>query len=65
MKVGDLVKFAGYLKDVSPADTTPKTAMIIALDGTEGYPRIEVLWPSGVLKTMRAALFEVVINENR
>jgi hypothetical protein len=61
MKVGDLVKFAGYLRDVSPKDSRPKIAMIVALDGTGGYPQLEVLWPSGVLKCMRASLFEVVV----
>jgi hypothetical protein len=38
--------------------------MITALCGKAGYPRVEVLWPSGDLKKMRAELFEVAINES-
>jgi hypothetical protein len=64
MKVGDLVKFAGYLRDVSPKGSIPKIGMITALCGKAGYPRVEVLWPSGDLKKMRAELFEVAINES-
>jgi hypothetical protein len=61
MKVGDLVKFAGYLRDVSPKDSTPKIAMIVGLDASGGTPRLFVLWPSGIMKSMRAELFEVVV----
>ena len=61
MKVGDLVRFAGYLRDVSPKGSIPKIAMIVALDGTGGYPQLEVLWPNGVLKKMRVELCEVVV----
>ena len=65
MKVGDLVKFAGWAHiQFGQMDSRPKIAMIVALDGTGEYPQIEVMWPSGVLKKMRASLFEA-FNESR
>jgi|TARA_R110002020_G_scaffold187112_4_gene385239 hypothetical protein len=62
MQIGDLVKFAGYLRDVSPKGSTPKIGMIVGIDDQVSgpKPRIEVLWQSGDLKKMRGELFEVI-----
>ena len=59
MKVGDLVRFGWWIKDVS---TGPKPAgVVMGFDDTEPqHPRVEIMWPSGNRKMLPVGLFEVV-----
>jgi hypothetical protein len=64
MKVGDLVRFSGTLKDVS---TGPRpTAVILNMwyNHKDKLQQVDILWASGSVRRMRADIFEV-INECR
>ena len=61
MKVGDLVRFGWWIKDVLQPNQPKPVGVIMGFDNTEPqHPRVDVLWPSGNRKLLHAGLFEVV-----
>ena len=64
MKIGDMVRFSGTLKDVSTGLRTVRKPTAVILNMWHNHKckllEVDVLWASGNVRRMRADLFEVI-----